>query len=57
MQMMKLSGKTIVKCYALFHEGGGNINDIQGGISLNKTAVFAYTMALVNKLLKPDIFQ
>lgn len=47
----------IVKCYALLHDGGGNTNDIQGGISLNKTAVFAYTVALVNKPLKPYIFQ
>jgi hypothetical protein len=55
--MMMLAGKTIVQCYALFHDGGVNTNDIQGGISLNKIAVFAYTMALVNKPLKPDIFQ
>jgi hypothetical protein len=34
-----------VKCYALFHDGGGNAIDIQGGISLNKTAIFTYTMA------------
>jgi len=57
MQMMMLAGKTIVECYALFHDGGGNTNDIQGGISLNKTAVFAYTRVLVNKPLKTDIFQ
>jgi hypothetical protein len=57
MQMMMLAGKTTRKCYALFRDGGGNTNDIQGGINLNKTAVFAYTIALVNKPLKPDIFQ
>lgn len=54
---MMLAVKTIVKCYSLFHDGGGNTNDIQGGISPSKTAIFAYTIALVNKPLKPDIFQ
>jgi hypothetical protein len=52
-----VSWQTIVNCFALFHDGGGNTNDIQSGISLNKNAVFADNMAVVKKPLQPDIFQ
>jgi hypothetical protein len=52
-----VSWPTIVKYFALFHNGGGDTNDIQGAVSLSKPAVFAYSVTAVKKPLQPELFQ